>query len=151
MFLMQNLRTFKKPPLPPGPRGLPMIGNLHQLDNSIICLQLWQLSKKYGPIFSLQLGLSQASYLLAKIGQRGNTTDFLGQDFELIPFGAGRRICPGLPMAVVTLELVLANLIHSFDWELPQGMKKEDIDHEVLPGITQHKKNQLCLCAKAKS
>ncbi|TKY63680.1 cytochrome P450 family 71 protein [Spatholobus suberectus] len=59
-FLIQNLRTFKKPPLPPGPKGLPIIGNLHQLDNSILCLQLWQLSKKYGPLFSLQLGLRPA-------------------------------------------------------------------------------------------
>lgn len=77
--------------------------------------------------------------------------DYRGQDFELIPFGAGRRICPGILMAAVTLELVLANLLHSFDWELPQGIVKEDIDFEVLPGITQHKKNHLCLCAKTRS
>ncbi|KAK7260171.1 hypothetical protein RIF29_25991 [Crotalaria pallida] len=74
--------------------------------------------------------------------------DFEGQDYELIPFGAGRRICPGLQMAVPILGLVLANLLHSFDWELPQGLVKEDIDNEMLPGITQHKKNPLCLCAK---
>ncbi|BAT97678.1 hypothetical protein VIGAN_09119300 [Vigna angularis var. angularis] len=74
--------------------------------------------------------------------------DFHGQDFELIPFGSGRRICPGIAMSVVTLELVVANLLHSFDWELPQGMVRKDIDLEVLPGITQHKKNHLCLCAK---
>ncbi|CAJ1948659.1 unnamed protein product [Sphenostylis stenocarpa] len=77
--------------------------------------------------------------------------DFHGQDFELIPFGSGRRICPGIAMAVVTLELVLANLLRSFDWELPQGMVKEDIDLEVLPGITQHKKNHLRLCAKTRT
>ncbi|XP_061363830.1 cytochrome P450 71A1-like [Gastrolobium bilobum] len=74
--------------------------------------------------------------------------DFRGQDFELIPFGAGRRICPGLHMGVATLELILANLLNSFDWELPKGLVKEDIDTEVLPGITQHKKNPLCLSAK---
>ncbi|KAK7390174.1 hypothetical protein VNO78_25473 [Psophocarpus tetragonolobus] len=80
-----------------------------------------------------------------------SSIDFHGQDFELIPFGAGRRFCPGVPMAIVTLELVLANLLHSFDWELPQGMVKEDIDVEVFPGITQHKKNHLCLCASPRS
>ncbi|KAF7825349.1 cytochrome P450 83B1-like [Senna tora] len=74
--------------------------------------------------------------------------DFKGQDFKLIPFGAGRRICPGIPMGVITVELILANLIYSFDWEMPQGMKKEDIDTEVLPGIAQQKKNPLCLLAK---
>ncbi|XP_061363142.1 cytochrome P450 83B1-like [Gastrolobium bilobum] len=76
--------------------------------------------------------------------------DFRGQDFELIPFGAGRRICPGLPMGVATLELILANLLNSFGWELPRGLVKEDIDTEVLPGITQHKKNPLCLSAKSR-
>ena len=74
--------------------------------------------------------------------------DFKGNHFEFIPFGAGRRICPGLTMGVTNVELVVANLLYAFDWELPQGMKKEDIDTEVLPGITQHKKNPLCLVAK---
>ena len=61
MFFIQNLSTLiKKPPHPPGPKGLPIIGNLHQLDNSTLCPQLWQLSKKYDPLFSLQLGLRPA-------------------------------------------------------------------------------------------
>ncbi|XP_058752193.1 cytochrome P450 83B1-like [Vicia villosa] len=77
-----------------------------------------------------------------------SSINFIGQDFELIPFGAGRRICPGLPMAVASLELILANLLYSFDWEMPEDLKKEDIDMEMLPGITQHKKNPLCLVAK---
>ncbi|KHN38815.1 Cytochrome P450 71B37 [Glycine soja] len=328
MFFIQNLGTLiKKPPHPPSPKDLPIIGNLHQLDNSTLCPQLWQLSKKYDPLFSFQLGLRPAivisspklakevpknhdlefcgrpkllaqqklSYnssdivfspyneywreirkvsvvhifsskrvnilaagtdttaatsvwamtalvknprVMKKVQEEvrnvGGTKDFLdeddiqklpyfkamiketlrlhlpsqllipresteecivdgyripaktivyvnawviqrdpevwknpeefcperfldsaidfrGQDFELIPFGAGRRICPGIPMAAVILELVLANLLHSFDWKLPQGMVKEDIDVEVLPGITQHKKNHLCLRAKTRS
>lgn len=77
-----------------------------------------------------------------------SSIDFKGQDFELIPFGAGRRICPGMNMAVVTVELALANLVHSFDWELPDGIEEQDIDTEVIPGITMHKKNHLCLLAK---
>ncbi|QCE03033.1 Cytochrome P450 [Vigna unguiculata] len=76
--------------------------------------------------------------------------DFHGQDFELIPFGSGCRICPGITMSVVTLELVIANLLHSFDWELPLGMVREDIDLEVFLGLAQHKKNHLCLCAKTR-
>jgi len=77
-----------------------------------------------------------------------STIDFYGQDFELIPFGAGRRICPGIPMAVASLNLILANLLNSFDWELPAGVRKEDIDTEMLPGLTQHKKNPLYVLAK---
>ncbi|CAL5211111.1 unnamed protein product [Lathyrus oleraceus] len=77
-----------------------------------------------------------------------SSINFLGQDFELIPFGAGRRICPGITMAVASLELFLANLLYSFDWELPHGLLKDDIDTERWPGLTQHKKNPLCLAAK---
>ncbi|XP_059667740.1 cytochrome P450 71A1-like [Cornus florida] len=78
----------------------------------------------------------------------GSAVDYKGQDFELIPFGAGRRGCPGMYLKVVTVELALANLLYSFEWELPTGMKKEDIDTDVLPGITMHKKNALCRLAK---
>lgn len=70
---------------------------------------------------------------------------FKGHDFEFIPFGTGRRICAGMYMAVATLELVLSNLLYSFDWELPPGIKKEDIDTDIGRGITLHKKNALCL------
>ncbi|CAL5383493.1 unnamed protein product [Camellia sinensis] len=75
----------------------------------------------------------------------GSAIDFKGQHFELVPFGAGRRGCPGIYMGAVTVELTLANLLYSFDWELPNGMKKEDLDTEVMPGITMHKKNALYL------
>ncbi|KAL7244872.1 hypothetical protein ACSBR2_000257 [Camellia fascicularis] len=78
----------------------------------------------------------------------GSTIDFKGQDFELVPFGAGRRGCPGLYMGAVQVELTLANLLCAFDWELPVGMKKEDLDTEVKPGVTMHKKIALCLVAR---
>ena len=78
-----------------------------------------------------------------------NDTNFRGQDFNLIPFGTGRRICPGMPLAIATLDLILANLLNSFNWELPAGVTKEDIDTERLPGIAQNKKNPLYLVAKS--
>lgn len=77
-----------------------------------------------------------------------NSIDMKIRDFELIPFGGGRRICPAMQMGMVTVELTLANLLNSFDWELPVGIEKEDLDTQVLPGITVHKKNDLCLVAK---
>uniref|UniRef100_A0A2C9VWD1 Cytochrome P450 n=2 Tax=Manihot esculenta TaxID=3983 RepID=A0A2C9VWD1_MANES len=77
-----------------------------------------------------------------------SSIDLKGQDFELTPFGAGRRICPGIFMGLATVEVSLANLLHKFDWEMPVGMKKEDLDMDVQPGITMHKKNALCLMAR---
>ncbi|XP_028796496.1 geraniol 8-hydroxylase-like [Neltuma alba] len=65
--------------------------------------------------------------------------DFKGHDFELIPFGAGRRICPGLPLANRTIHIVLASLLYHFDWKLADGLKVEDMDMSETYGISLHK------------
>ena len=39
------------------------------------------------------------------------------KNFSFLPFGSGKRICPGLPLAVLNVEFVLANLLHSFKWK----------------------------------
>ncbi|KAK8999125.1 hypothetical protein V6N11_070302 [Hibiscus sabdariffa] len=78
----------------------------------------------------------------------GSSIDYKGQNFELIPFGAGIRVCPGMHMGVAAVELALANLLYMFDWEMPTGMDKEDIDFDVVPGLTTHKKNALLLVAR---
>ncbi|XP_038893468.1 cytochrome P450 71B26-like isoform X3 [Benincasa hispida] len=71
--------------------------------------------------------------------------DYKGQNFELIPFGAGRRICPGMNMAIITMELVLANMILCFNWKLPNGMKEEDVDMDEGIGLSASKKLPLRL------
>jgi cytochrome P450 len=44
--------------------------------------------------------------------------DFRGRDFELLPFGSGRRMCPGMPLALRMVHLMLASLLHRFEWRL---------------------------------
>ena len=69
--------------------------------------------------------------------------DFKGQDFELIPFGAGRRICPGLPLAGRMVHLMLACLVHDFNWKLADEMKPKDMDTSETFGISLHNANPL--------
>ncbi|KAJ0969288.1 hypothetical protein J5N97_022165 [Dioscorea zingiberensis] len=75
--------------------------------------------------------------------------DFNGLDYEYIPFGAGRRVCPGIQFAVSTLHLALANLVNRFDWKLPDYMKDEkEVDMTETPGATMRMKTKLYLVPK---
>ncbi|KAM7252711.1 hypothetical protein ACFE04_008220 [Oxalis oulophora] len=61
--------------------------------------------------------------------------DFKGRDFELIPFGTGKRICPGLPLVHRAVHQTLASIINTFDWRLEDGLKPEAIDMDEKLGI----------------
>lgn len=76
-----------------------------------------------------------------------NSIDFRGHDFEFIPFGSGRRSCPGMNFALATVDLALANLLYYFDWKLPAGTNKEEMDMDEIPGIIVHKRSALYLVA----
>ncbi|XP_050224660.1 probable (S)-N-methylcoclaurine 3'-hydroxylase isozyme 2 [Mercurialis annua] len=75
----------------------------------------------------------------------GSNVDFKGNDFELIPFGSGRRICAGMPMAARQLHLILATLIHQFDWSLPDGEDFAELDMSEKFGLTLQKEQPLLL------
>ncbi|XP_015892302.3 cytochrome P450 84A1 [Ziziphus jujuba] len=62
--------------------------------------------------------------------------DFKGSDFEFIPFGSGRRSCPGMQLGLYAVEMCLAHLLHSFKWELPEGMKPGELDMNDMFGLT---------------
>lgn len=71
--------------------------------------------------------------------------DFKGTDYEYTPFGAGRRMCPGMAFALVNVELVLASLLFHFDWELPRGVEPVDLDMTEEIGVTVRRLQDLVL------
>ena len=72
----------------------------------------------------------------------GSGIDFRGSDFQLVPFGSGRRICPGINFAAAAMELAVANLVHRFDWEMPGNI--DIMDMAEAPGqLGARKKERL--------
>ncbi|BBN16637.1 protein MpCYP829F2 [Marchantia polymorpha subsp. ruderalis] len=62
--------------------------------------------------------------------------DVKGQNFELLPFGAGRRMCVGYNLGLMTVENGLAQLLHTCDLNLPEGMSPKDVSMVEVSGAS---------------
>ncbi|CAI0444436.1 unnamed protein product, partial [Linum tenue] len=78
-----------------------------------------------------------------------STIDYKGANFEYIPFGAGRRMCPGMNFGMVVVQFVLASMLFHFDWKLTDGMKLKDFDMTEVYDTTLRKKEKLRLVPMA--
>ncbi|KAL7231370.1 hypothetical protein ACSBR2_009595 [Camellia fascicularis] len=72
-----------------------------------------------------------------------NVPDFKGSNFEFIPFGSGRRSCPGMQLGLYALDMSVAHLLHCFTWELPDGMKPSELDMGDVFGLTAPRATRL--------
>ncbi|KAI5669966.1 hypothetical protein M9H77_19819 [Catharanthus roseus] len=72
-----------------------------------------------------------------------DNVDIKGKDFRLIPFGSGRRMCPGMHLGLTVVRLVVAQLVHCFDWKLPNDMRPNDLDTNEVFGLVTSRANHL--------
>ncbi|KAF7016379.1 hypothetical protein CFC21_030005 [Triticum aestivum] len=71
--------------------------------------------------------------------------DFMGSHYEFTPFGAGRRMCPGISYGLASMELALVSLLYHFDWSLPEGVS--ELDMGEAPGLGVRRRSPLLLRA----
>ncbi|TVU06306.1 hypothetical protein EJB05_49513, partial [Eragrostis curvula] len=76
--------------------------------------------------------------------------DFLGRDFNFIPFGSGRQVCLGLPLANRMVPIMLGSLIHQFEWTLPNGVTRDRINMTEKFGLVLSMANPIHAIAKKK-
>ncbi|MED6223704.1 hypothetical protein PIB30_076680 [Stylosanthes scabra] len=69
--------------------------------------------------------------------------DMKGHDFRLLPFGAGRRVCPGAQLGINLVTSMLGHLLHHFSWAPPEGMRAEEIDMSENPGLVTYMRTPL--------
>ncbi|XP_030940723.1 cytochrome P450 CYP736A12-like [Quercus lobata] len=74
---------------------------------------------------------------------KNSNIDLKGRDFQLIPFGSGRRGCPGIHLGLTTIKYVLAQLLHCFQWALPSGTLPNDLDMTEKFGLSMRRAKHL--------
>ncbi|CAN6363740.1 unnamed protein product [Urochloa humidicola] len=109
------------------PSGTRVIVNAWAIGRDPTC---WESAEEFMPERFMEEGVDADS-------------DFFGNDFRFLPFGSGRRMCPGINFTIATFEIILANLVYHFDWELPQG--STGIDMTESYGMDVHRKEKLPL------
>nr|XP_016440977.1 PREDICTED: cytochrome P450 CYP736A12-like [Nicotiana tabacum] len=73
----------------------------------------------------------------------GSSIDIRGRHFQLLPFSSGRRSCPEMQLGITIVRLVVAQLVHCLDWEIPNGMQPLDLDVDEQFGIVLCKEKPL--------
>nr|ADE80941.1 flavonoid 3'-hydroxylase [Epimedium sagittatum] len=108
------------------------IDGYHIPKNSTLLVNVWAIARD-PDVWSEPLEFKPDRFLP---GGKNAHMDVKGTDFEVIPFGAGRRICAGMSMGMRMVQYVTATLVHGFDWEMPEGQMVEKLNMEESYGLT---------------
>nr|AIC73642.1 flavonoid 3'-hydroxylase [Anthurium andraeanum] len=118
--------------LPRASTGSCEVGGYHIPGGATLLVNVWAIARDPA-VWPCPLEFRPERFLP---GGEHTHVDVRGTDFELIPFGAGRRICAGMTMGLRMVQFLTATLVHAFDWALPEGQTPEKLDMEEAFGLT---------------
>lgn len=128
---------------PPTPLSLPRIAEsdceilgYHIPKGATLLMNIWAIGRDQKE-WSDPLAFKPERFLPG--GEKAHV-DIKGYDFEAIPFGAGRRICPGVSVGLCMVQLLTATLAHAFDWDLQDGLNPQKLNMEEVYGVTLQRK-----------
>ncbi|GAA0170567.1 hypothetical protein LIER_24797 [Lithospermum erythrorhizon] len=121
--------------LPKCPTQTTIVGRFAIPKETKVFLKIWAL-QRHPEVSNKPLQFNPDRFL------DGNNCMFYfeGNNFKYLPFGSGRRGCAGIPLAEKMVMDILASLLHSFDWQLPEG---EVVDFSKKFGIVMKKSTPL--------
>ncbi|KAJ3704154.1 hypothetical protein LUZ61_007859 [Rhynchospora tenuis] len=128
---------------PPSPLSLPRMGTnaceingYHVPKNATLLVNVWAIGRDPA-VWENPLRFDPWRFLP---GGSHAHADVMGNNFELIPFGAGRRKCAGMRLGLRMVQIMTATLIHAFDWVLPDGQTPDELDMEEAYGLNLQRK-----------
>lgn len=69
----------------------------------------------------------------------GESVDITGsRGIKMMPFGAGRRICPGIGLAMLHLEYYVANIVREFEWKEVEGCEVDLAEKVEFTVVMKH-------------
>ncbi|KAL5722183.1 hypothetical protein ACHQM5_005732 [Ranunculus cassubicifolius] len=113
-----------------------LIGGYHIAKSTRIIVNAWAIGRDPKTWSNNAEEFNPERFMNSNVDVRGN-------DIQLIPFGSGRRKCPALELGLRQVHFVLAQLVHCFDLELPDGVSPRDVDMKELFGLTTPRANPL--------
>ncbi|KAM0064922.1 putative oxidoreductase [Helianthus debilis subsp. tardiflorus] len=111
------------------------VGGYHIPIKTQVILNVWMLGR------DPDYWIDPESFIPERFSE--SSVNMIGTNFEYLPFGAGRRMCPGMALGLANVELPLAMLLYHFDLELPDGATSKDLDMSESFGVTVKRKYEL--------
>lgn len=119
----------------------------------LLILGHWDVTLSYGPKMLTKFSDHDYTFLPFKghdyrfLPFKGHDYTFFpfkGHDYTFLPFGSGRRVCPGMHLGVIKVKQIVAQLVHSFEWKLPNGISVDDVNMDEKFGLSLPREHGLC-------